>query len=212
MFRLFLADDHAIIRQGIKRAVTDMTVVGEASTAAELLSRLPRDLCDVLLLDLALPGESGMCLIPKIKTLCPRVRIIVFSMFGEPEYARRALEAGAAGYVLKTASMKELRDAIRHVIAGHTYLSRPFDEQDIRESRPPMKRLSPREEQIMQLIGAGKPMRDIADSLALSPKTVATHRARILEKLQLKSSSDLLRYAVYHGLKESATEQEPGRQ
>jgi DNA-binding NarL/FixJ family response regulator len=137
--------------------------------------------------------------------LCPRVRIIVFSMFGEPEYARQALEAGAAGYVLKTASMKELCDAIRHVIAGHTYLSRPFDEQDIREPRPPMKRLSPREKQIMQLIGAGKPMRDIADCLALSPKTVATHRARILEKLQLKSSSDLLRYAVYHGIKESPT-------
>jgi two-component system, NarL family, invasion response regulator UvrY len=205
MFRLFLADDHAIIRQGIKRAVTDMTVVGEASTAAELLNRLPRHLCDVLLLDLALPGESGIRLIPKIKALCPRVRIIVFSMFGEPEYARRALEAGAAGYVLKTASMKELCDAIRHVIAGHTYLSRPCDEQDIREPRPPMKRLSPREKQIMQLIGAGKPMRDIADCLALSPKTVATHRARILEKLQLKSSSDLLRYAVYHGLKESPT-------
>src|SRR5690348_10460707 len=137
MFRLFLADDHVIIRQGIKRALTDMTVVGEASTAAELLNRLPRHLCDVLLLDLALPGESGICLIPKIKALCPRVRIIVFSMFSEPEYARHALEAGAAGYVLKTASMKELRDAIRHVIAGQTYLSRPFDEEDIRESRPP---------------------------------------------------------------------------
>lgn len=206
MFRLFLADDHVIIRQGIKRALTDMTVVGEAGTAAELLDSLPTHPCDILLLDLALPGESGIRLIPKIKALCPRVRIIVFSMFGEPDYARHALEAGAAGYVLKTAPMKELRDAIRHVIAGHTYLSGSFDEQDVREPRPPMKRLSPREEQIMHLIGAGKPMRDIADSLALSPKTVATHRARILEKLQLKSSSDLLRYAVHHGLKESSTE------
>jgi DNA-binding NarL/FixJ family response regulator len=205
MFRLFLADDHAIIRQGIKRALTDMTVVGEASTAEELLKGLPKHLCDVLLLDLALPGESGVRLIPQIKALCPHVRIIVFSMFSEPEYARHALEAGAAGYVLKTASMQDLRDAIRQVLAGHSYLSRPFDEQEINEPRPAVKRLSPREEQIMQLIGAGKPMRDIAESLALSPKTVATHRARILEKLQLKSSSDLLRYAVYHGLKGSAT-------
>lgn len=205
MFRLFLADDHAIIRQGIKRALTDMTVIGEASTADELLKGLPKHPCDVLLLDLALPGESGVRLIPKIKALCPHVRIIVFSMFSEPEYARHALEAGAAGYVLKTASMQDLHDAIRQVLAGHSYLSRPFDEHEISEPRPAVKRLSPREEQIMQLIGAGKQMRDIAESLALSPKTVATHRARILEKLQLKSSSDLLRYAVYHGLKGSAT-------
>lgn len=204
MFRLFLADDHAVIRQGIKRALTDMTVVAEASTAAELVTRLPTHPCDVLLLDLSLPGESGVRLIPKLRALCPRVRIIVFSMFSESEYARRALEAGASGYVLKTASMQELRDAIRQVVSGQTYLSRHFDEQEISEPRLPVKRLSPREEQIMQLIGAGKPMRDIADSLALSPKTVATHRARILEKLHLKSSSDLLRYAVYHGLKESA--------
>jgi two-component system, NarL family, invasion response regulator UvrY len=206
MFRLFLADDHAIIRQGIKRALTDMTVVAEASTADELLAGLPAHPCDVLLLDLGLPGESGIRLIPSLKRLCPRVRIIVFSMFSEPEYARHALEAGAAGYVLKTASMQELRDAVRQVIAGQTYLSHHFDEQELSSPRPPVKRLSPREEQIMQLIGAGKPMRDIADSLALSPKTVATHRARILEKLHLKSSSDLLRYAVYHGIKESTKE------
>ena len=204
MFRLFIADDHAVIRQGIRRALTEIEIVGEASTAKDLLERLSKQPCDVLLLDLALPDGNGIRLIPKIKASCPHVRIIVFSMFSEPEYPRRALEAGASGYVLKTCPMAELSKAIRRVIAGQSYLSQPFDEDDFhltpRGSRA--KRLSRRELQVVQFIVAGHSMRDIANVLGLSPKTIMTHRSRIFEKLQLASTSALIRYAVSHGVQE----------
>jgi two-component system, NarL family, invasion response regulator UvrY len=198
MYRLFIADDHAVIRQGIRRALTDMVIVGEASTAVELLHRLPVHPCDVLILDLALPDGSGMDLIPKIKARCPHVPIVVFSMFSEPAYARHALQVGAGGYVLKTSPMTELRTAIRRVIGGQTYLSSSFDEDDIQHSppRPAAGRLSSRELQVLQRFAAGQAMGDIAKSLGISPKTVATHRARILDKLQLTSTSALIRYAL----------------
>jgi len=201
MYRLFLADDHAVIRHGIRRAFTDMVIVGEASTAAELLHWLPVQPCDVLVLDLALRDGSGMELIPKIKVRCPDVRIIVFSMFNEPAYARHALGVGAAGYVLKTSPMTELRTAIRLAIAGQTYLSPSFDEEDMqcRSPRPAAGRLSPRELQVLQRMVAGQSMADIAKALRVSPKTVATHRSRILEKLQLTSTAALIRYALSEG-------------
>jgi DNA-binding NarL/FixJ family response regulator len=196
MVRLFIAEDHKIIRQGIKHGLADVKVVGEACTAEELLHRLPKHPCDVLLLDLVLPDEHGLTLIPKIRALCPLVRIIVFSGFSEPRYARQALESGAAGYVVKTASMKELKIAVQRVVAGHTYLSQPFDEDDIRTRQQPVKRLSPREQQILQLIASGHSMVEIAALLAVSLKTIITHRDNIREKLQLPSVSALLNYAV----------------
>ncbi|WP_447986392.1 response regulator [Nitrospira sp. Nam74] len=196
MVRLFLAEDHKIIRQGIKHGLADVKVVGEASTAEELLSRLPKHPCDILLLDLVLPDEHGFTLIPKIKVLCPLLRIIVFSGFSEPRYARQALELGAAGYVVKTASMKELKTAVQRVVAGQTYLSQPFDEDDIRMPQLPVKRLSPREEQILHLIANGHSMVEIASLLGVSVKTVMSHRANIREKLQLPTVSALLNYAV----------------
>ncbi|HKN87170.1 MAG TPA: response regulator transcription factor [Nitrospiraceae bacterium] len=201
MFRLFIADDHAIIRQGIRGALTDMVIVGEVSTAAELLHRLPSVPCDVLLLDVALPDASGMDIIPKIKAICPYARIIVFTMFSEPVYARRALGAGAAGYVLKTSPMTELRTAIRRVIAGQSYFSVSFDEDDLQSGPPRFAsgQLSRRELQVLQRIAAGHTMGDIAKSLGLSPKTIATHRARILEKLELSSTAALIRYALRGG-------------
>jgi DNA-binding NarL/FixJ family response regulator len=201
MYRLFLADDHAVIRHGIRRALPDMVIVGEASTAAELLLRLPVQPCDVLVLDLALPDGSGMDLIPKIKACCPHVRIIVFSMFSEPAYVTHALGIGAAGYVLKTSPLTELRTAIRRVIAGQTYLSASFDEDDLqrRAPRPAAGRLSPRELQVLQRLVAGQPIAEIAKTLRVSPKTVATHRARILDKLQLTSTAALIRYALSKG-------------
>ena len=196
MLRLFIADDHAVIRQGIRRALTDVTIVGEASSARELLQRLPHQMADVLLLDLSLPDQHGVQVIPKVKALSPNTRIIIFSMFAEPDYARFALQAGATGYVLKTAPMKELRDAIRQVVAGNLYLSPPFDELDLHMSAANGKRLSPREDQILQLIADGKTMREIAVMLEVSPKTIAAYRTRLLEKLQLTSTSALIRYAV----------------
>jgi DNA-binding NarL/FixJ family response regulator len=201
MYRLFLADDHAVIRHGIRRALPDMVIVGEASTAVDLLHQLPVQPCDVLVLDLALPDGNGMDLIPKIKIRCPHVRIIVFSMFSEPAYARHALASGAAGYVLKTCPMTELRTAIRRVIGGQTYLSPSFDEDGVQygSSRPAAGRLSPRELQVLQRLAAGQTVADIANSLGVSPKTVATHRARILDKLQLTSTAGLIRYALSEG-------------
>lgn len=205
MFRLFLADDHAVIRQGIRRALTDMVIVGEVSTVAELLQRLPTEPCDVLVLDLALPDGSGINVIPKIKVRCPHVRIIIFSMFSEPAYARQAFKAGAAGYVLKTCPITELRKAIRQVIAGQTYLSSFFDEDDMHDGppRPAAGHLSPRELQVLQRMVAGHAVGDIAESLGISPKTIAVHRARILDKLQLTSTAALIRYALCHGQRHS---------
>jgi DNA-binding NarL/FixJ family response regulator len=196
MVRLFIADKHPIIRQGIKRGLADVEVVGEASTAEELLHRLPKHACDVLLLDLVFPHQNGLTLIPTIRAWCPFVRIIVFSMFNEPRYARQALDLGAAGYVVKTASMAELRTAVQRVLAGQTYLSQPLEEDDIHTRRRSVRTLSPREEQILQLIASGQRIRDIAELLGISVKTIKSHQANIREKLYLSSSSALLNYAV----------------
>jgi two-component system invasion response regulator UvrY len=201
MVRIFIADDHQIIRQGIKHSLADCKVVGEARSAEELLHRLPNHPCEVLLLDLALPDEDGLTLVPKVRALCPFVRIIVFSGFSEPKYARQALDVGAAGYVVKTVSMNELRTAVQRVVAGETYLSQPFDEDEIRSCRLPVKHLSPREEQILQLIASGQRIVDIAESLGISVKTAMTHQANIREKRHLSSTSALLNFAVMERLR-----------
>lgn len=205
MFRLFIADDHPVIRQGIIRALPDIKVVGEASTAEELLRRLPTHRCDVVLLDLALPDKNGMALIPKIKACCPWVRILVFSIFNDPEYARHALELGAAGYVVKTASLQELRTAVRQVIGGHSYVSFSLDEDAIGTRPARVKRLSTQERKILVLIADGKRLKEMAELLGLSVKTIVAYRARIREKLQLASPSALIRYAVAYRLGKSTS-------
>lgn len=196
MLRIIIVDDHTVIRQGLRRGLTDMTIVGEAGTAEDLFKLLHHLTADVLLLDLSLPDEHGVHVIPRVKALNPHLRIIVFSMFAETDYVRHALKAGASGYVLKTATFKEVNEAIRCVVAGHTYLSPPLDDIDLQMGNLYEKRLSPREEQVLQLIAAGKAMKEIAALLDVSPKTIAAYRARMLEKLQLNSTSALMHYAV----------------
>lgn len=196
MLRIVIVDDHTIIRQGLRRGLTDMTIVGEAGTAEDLFKLLPHLTADVLLLDLSLPDEHGVHVIPQVKALYPHLRIIIFSLFAETEYVRHALKAGASGYVLKTATLKDLNEAIRCVVAGYTYLSPPLNDIDLQMGNLYEKRLSPREEQVLQLIAAGKAMKEIAALLDVSPKTIAAYRARMLEKLQLNSTSALMHYAV----------------
>lgn len=210
MTRLLIADDHPIVREGLRRVVEDapgggITVVGEASDGDELLTLATSVDPDVVLLDITMPGPGFVETIQRLKTIHPRVRILVLSVQPEDQFAVRALKAGAAGYVSKNLSPEHLVTAIHEVIRGGRYVS-PSLAQRLAAAvadgadRPPHEGLSAREYQVLCLIGAGKSVKEIAAAMDLSVKTVSTYRTRILEKTTLKSNAEIIRYTVEHGL------------
>lgn len=210
MIKIFIADDHAIVRQGLKQIVsdqTDMTLAGEAETGAEVL-RFAReeDGCDVMVLDITLPDRSGLDLLPEIKNLRPKIKILMLSMHAEEQFAIRALKSGASGYLTKKSAPTELIKAIRRIKAGGKYINQAIAEQlaffyggDDADA-PAHERLSEREFQVLRLIGLGKTLREIADELFISEKTVGTYRARVLEKMNMTRNAELIRYAVQNSL------------
>lgn len=211
MIRVILADDHAILRAGLKHLLADyadITVVGEAGNGAELVQRLAVEPCDVVLLDMTMPGpgRSGIDLIKQLKQLVPKLPILVLSMHKEDVYAVRAIRAGAAGYLCKDNAEEQLVNALRKVAAGGLYISEAVAERLARDLRredgdePPHTRLSDREYQIFQALVNGESPGAIAERLNLSIKTVSTHKAHILEKLHCQSVAELVRYALDHGL------------
>jgi DNA-binding NarL/FixJ family response regulator len=211
MIYLFVADDHPVVRSGLKYVVSqcpDIRVVGEADDADGVIRAFSGDegrKVDVLLLDVAMPGPGILELIPSVKALRPKLRILVLSVHPERQYARRVLKAGADGYLTKDYSSQALAAAIRQVHSGRKYVSPSLAEELAihiieNEERQPHEYLSNREFQVLLQLGAGRNASAISEALKLSPKTVRTYRTRILEKLHLKSTAELIYYAVRHGL------------
>ena len=207
MVRLFIADDHPIVREGLKHVIAkcnDIRVVGEAADAESLLKGLSAAAADVLLLDVTMPGPGILEVIAQIKAAYPAVRILVLSVHPEELYARRVLKAGADGYLTKTQSSGALASAIRQVHSGGKYVSPSLAQTLVvdlgRANCDAHQNLSNREYQVFLEIGRGGAVAQIAEQLHLSPKTVRTYRSRILEKMELQSTAELIFYAVSHGL------------
>lgn len=208
MIRIVVADDHTIVREGLKQllgAAGDIEVVGEAQDGHGVM-RCVRELeFELLLLDMSMPGKSGMELIKQVRHEKPRLRILVLSMHEEQQYAVRAIKAGAAGYLTKESASSQLVLAIRKVAAGGAFISSAVAEQLAlgampRADRPLHNALSDREFQVFRLLAAGKSVSDIAGQLTLSVKTISTHKARLMQKLALGTTTDLIRYAISHRL------------
>lgn len=210
MIRIIIADDHELMREGVKkilRGERDMRVVGEAANVGELLALVGQCEADVLVLDINLPGRSGLDALGELCGLQPGLPVVVLSMHPEDRFALRVLKAGAAAYVSKASAADELVAAVRKAASGGRYISPVVAELLARELENPKgvaphEKLSARESQILSLIGAGKSTKQIAHELSISVNTVNTHRARILEKLGMRANAELIRYAVEHGLTE----------
>jgi DNA-binding NarL/FixJ family response regulator len=210
MIRVVIADDHAVVREGIKRIIanaSDMTVAGEASDGKELLAKLEGGDCDVVVMDLAMPGLSGLELLQELRQRNPTLPTLVLSMYPEDQYAVRAVMAGAAGYIHKGDPPEELVTAIRTVVTGRRHITAKVAERlashvDTVSPKLAHESLSNREHQVLCLIASGKRVSDIASELSLSVKTVSTYRSRILEKLSLRHNAEITRYAMQHGLVE----------
>ena len=208
MIRLVLADDHTIVREGLKQllgAAGDLQVVGEAQDGHEVIERIRALDFDVLLLDMSMPGKSGIELIRQVHAEKPKLRILVLSMHEEHQYAVRAIRAGAAGYLTKESASRQLVEAIRKVAAGGAFISSEVAQQLALGAMPgatgPLHAsLSDREFQIFQLIAGGKSVSDIAGQLNLSVKTVSTHKANVLQKMNMSTQAELIRYALTHRL------------
>jgi len=208
VIRIVIAEDHAIVREGLKRIVSSvdgMEVAGEAADGNEVMQRV-RDLSfDVLMLDLSMPGRSGMELIKLVHAEKPKLRILVLSMHQELQYAVRAIKSGASGYLTKESAPSQLEQAIRKLAGGGAFISAEVAEQLALGAMPggeglPHEGLSSREFEVFRLLVAGTSVTGIADQLKLSVKTISTHKANLMQKMALHNQSELLRYALKHGL------------
>jgi DNA-binding NarL/FixJ family response regulator len=210
MIRIVVADDHTIVREGLKQLLTaagDLDVVAEAQNGFEVMDRVRAVDFDVLLLDMSMPGKSGIELIKQVHAEKPRLRVLVLSMHEEHQYAVRAIRAGAAGYLTKEGASAQLVSAIRRVAGGGAYISAAVAEQLALGAMPdakgpPHSTLSDREFQIFRMIAEGKSVSDIAERLNLSVKTVSTHKANILQKMNMSTQAELIRYALTNRLVE----------
>jgi two-component system, NarL family, invasion response regulator UvrY len=206
--RVLIADDHAVVREGLKRIVTenaDLTVAGEAGNGHEVLEFVRRQECDLVLLDLAMPGKDGLDTLRELKALKPTLPVLVLSVYPEEQYAVRLLRAGAAGYLTKESAPEELVAAIRKVSKGGRYVSEALGEQlalllGSATDRPPHESLSDREFHVMMMLASGKTAGEVADALCLSVKTVSTYRTRALQKMHMRNNAEFSFYAVKHGL------------
>jgi DNA-binding NarL/FixJ family response regulator len=208
MIRLAIADDHPIVREGLRRIAMDdagITVTGEASSAAELFRLLSQAAVDVVLLDVSMPGATFVETVERLRETHPSVKILVLSVHPEDQWAVRALRAGASGYLTKDQSPEQLVNAIRRVARGGRYVSETLADQlaglaDRGRMRVAHEMLSDREFEVLRALGSGMTVKDVAQQLSLSPKTVSTYRSRVLDKMDLKSTADLVRYAMAHDL------------
>ena len=199
-----MADDHAVVRQGLKLILADhfkKAVFGQARNATEALMRLTKENWDVMVLDITMPGRSGLDILQDVKRLRPRLPVLVLSMHPEDQFAVRMLKAGAAGYLTKESADEELVGAIKKVVGGGRYISASLAERmasylTIDVHKAPHERLSDREFLILRMIASGKTVGQIGRELSLSVKTISTYRARLLKKMDMKSNSELTHYAM----------------
>lgn len=221
MIRVLIADDHTLMREGLRRIIDDtdtMRVAAEATNGHEVIDHVRKGGFDMLLLDLSMPGKSGVELIKQVKDMAPKLPVLVLTMHEEEQYAVRCIRAGASGYLTKESAGRELVNALSRVAAGRLYISPGVAEQLAFNVMPtndelPHKHLSDREFEVFRLMVGGRSITDIGELLHLSVKTVSTHKARILQKMNMQSLAELVRYAVEHRLVDAAqTPLEPPRE
>ncbi|MCK5212636.1 MAG: response regulator transcription factor [Dehalococcoidia bacterium] len=208
MARVLIADDHSVVRQGLKQILADtndMEVVAEAANGAEVLERLRVIGVDIVVLDLSMPGISGLEVIRQIRKEYPKIAVLVLSVHSEEQYAVRVMKVGASGYVTKDSAPEELVKALRCASCGRKYVSGSLAERlaiDLERGsdKPPHEDLSDREYEVFRLIVSGLSAQQIAGELGLSAKTVSTYRARLMLKMRMHSSAELTRYAIVHGI------------
>jgi DNA-binding NarL/FixJ family response regulator len=208
MIRVIIADDHPVLRRGIKDIIedeADMEVVAEASNGQDLLQQLDHNPCDVVLLDIGMPGRDGLDALSDIRRQFPKLAVLILSVYPEDQFGPRVLKSGASGYMNKEAACDQLVQAIRKICTGGKYVSPRLAEKiasDLAADKnlPPHEKLSDREYQVMRMIASGKTVGEIARELCLSEKTISTHRTRILEKMEMKTNAQLTYYAVHNDL------------
>ncbi|MBB3362647.1 DNA-binding NarL/FixJ family response regulator [Mitsuaria sp. BK045] len=204
--RVVIADDHALVREGLRKVLElddSIELAGEAANADEVMARLAQGGVDLLLLDLLMPGCTDVELIQRIHAAHAGLPVLVLTMHADPHIARRALEAGAGGYLTKDISTELLIDAMHHVAAGRSYVDPSLSAALIRQepkAPEPLESLSPRERQVLVALVRGQSLVDIAAALQVAPNTVSTYKTRLMDKLDQASLSDLVRYAVRHGI------------
>jgi two-component system, NarL family, invasion response regulator UvrY len=205
--RVLIADDHAVVRRGLKQILLDefgALEVGEAADAHETLRLAHAGDWDLVVLDISMPGRSGLEVLKELKQTRPRLPVLILTTHPEEQYAVRVLKAGAAGYMTKESAPEHLVEAVRRVTAGGRYITPTLADLLVTNlaaaDRPPHEALSDREFQVLRLIASGKTVGQIADALSLSPNTVSTYRTRILEKTGMKTNAELTHYAISKGL------------
>ena len=208
MIKILIADDHAIVREGLKQILAetaDMLVAGEATNGREVLERVRKEDFDLVLLDIAMPGKDGLETLKELKLEKSKLPVLVLSIYPEEQYAVRLLKAGAAGYLTKESAPEELIAAIRKVSQKGKYISASLAEKlafylETDVEKPVHEMLSDREHKVMLLIASGKTVTEIADEMCLSIKTISTYRVRALNKMGLKNNAEFTYYALKHGL------------
>lgn len=209
MIRVVVADDHAVVRHGLRDILggeADVEVAGEASDFPGLVDRVREEPCDVVVMDMGMPGGSALDVLKRLHARRPELAVLVLSVHPEEKFAVRLLRAGAAGYLEKAAAPTELVGAVRRVAGGKRYVSPELADRlagalgEDAEPGPPHERLSDREFEVLQLMGQGLSVGDIAERLKLSVKTVSTYRSRLLDKMEMDSNAELIRYALEHDL------------
>lgn len=201
--RVLIADDHAVFRRGLKETIGEAfpkVTFGEAKSAQETVALVRRQDWEIVILDISMPGLSGLDILDDLRRLRPKLPVLFLSMHPEEQYARRVLKSGAAGYLTKDSIPDELKDAVRRILLGGRYVSATLAEKlafDLRKGSdvPVHELLSAREFQVLRMIASGKTVKQIAEEISLSVKTVSTYRARILEKTGMKTTAELIRYA-----------------
>ena len=207
MIKVIIVDDHPVVRRGLKQIIEDepdMEVAGEAKNAGECFSLVRKTDCTLVVLDISLPDRNGFDVLKQLKCEHPKLSILILSVHPEDQYGLRFIKAGASGYLMKEGAPEELVKAIRKVNAGGKYVSESLAEKMVSHlaalDKPPHENLSDREFQIMCLIATGKSLKEIGMTLCISEKTVSTYRARLLEKMHMKTNSDLVGYALKNKL------------
>jgi len=208
MLKVFIADDHVIVREGLKQIVaetSDIVVAGEAGNGHEALNNILKNNYDVVILDISMPGINGLDVLKQLKSQKPKIPVLILSIHPEEHYAVRSLKAGASGYLTKESAPNELILAIRKISAGGKYVSSSLAEKlafglEVNAKKALYETLSDREYQVMCMIASGNTVKEIAEKLFLSPKTISTYRSRILGKTNMKHSAELTSYAIKLGL------------
>lgn len=207
MAKVLIADDHAIVRRGLKQILAEEhdLEIGEASAPPEVLAMAREQTWDIVVLDLDLPGKSGLDVLKELKQAHPKLPVLILSMHPEDQFAVRTLRAGAAGYMTKGSAPDELVKAIRKILRGGRYISEAVADKlavnlDVDSEKPPHELLSDREYQVLCLIASGKTVSEIASELSLSVPTISTYRTRILEKMDMRTNAELTHYAIQNGL------------